>query len=137
LRCVYIIREDRLRQAISWARALQTHKWASDHEVHEPRAEVFRRNQIDRLMAGVVEREHRWERFFAESGIEPLRLTYEELLVAPEKTVAAVLGHIGVAGADRHPAAPPTLRRQADALTEEWVRRYLGETAKAVTAGAP
>jgi len=136
LRCVYITREDRLRQAISWARALQTHRWASDHEVREPRAEVFRRNQIDRLMAGIVEREQRWESFFAECGNEPLRLTYEELLAAPGQTVAAVLGHIGIRDAHSHPPGAPTLRRQADELTEEWVRRYLDETAQAVAPGA-
>src|SRR4051812_30708315 len=32
LRYVYITRRDRLRQAISWARAVQTGWWASDHE---------------------------------------------------------------------------------------------------------
>jgi trehalose 2-sulfotransferase len=135
LRCVYITRDDRLRQAISWARALQTNKWASDHAVREPHAEVFRRNQIDRLMTGIAEREQRWESFFAESGTQPLRVTYEELLAAPQQTVAAVLGHIGVTDAHRHPAGAPTLRRQADELTERWVRRYLDETANALATG--
>jgi trehalose 2-sulfotransferase len=129
LRHVYITRGDTLRQAISWARALQTHKWASDHEVQVRHPEVFRREQIDNLIAGVVERERRWESFFADSGIEPLRVTYEGLVAAPADTVAAVLGHIGIADAGSVRAGMPTLRRQADELTEDWVSRYLGEAA--------
>jgi trehalose 2-sulfotransferase len=125
LRYVYITRDDRLRQAISWARALQTHKWASDHEVRVQETEVFRRRQIDRLISGIAERERRWEKFFAESGTEPLRLTYESLLAAPEEAVTIVLDHIGVADARSFPVGAPTLRRQADELTDDWVRRYL------------
>ena len=99
LRYVHISRSDRLRQAISWARALQTHKWASDHEMQVQLPEVFRRRQIDNLIAGIDERERRWEAFFAAIGIEPLRVTYEQLVAAPEPTVGAVLGHIGVEAA--------------------------------------
>ena len=135
LRYVYITRADRLRQAISWARALQTDKWAFDHEVRVPRSEVFRRNEIDRLIAGIAERERRWEKLFAESGIELLRLTYERLVAAPEETVAAALGHVGIADAGSYPAGAPTLRRQADELTEHWVRRYRDGTAQAVAPG--
>jgi trehalose 2-sulfotransferase len=135
LRHVYITRGERLRQAISWARALQSHRWASDHEVQVEHREVFQRKQIDRLIAGVAERERRWEAFFADSGIEPLRITYEDLVAAPEDTVAAVLGHIGIESAGHVPVGTPTLRRQADELTEAWVSRYLDEAADAVVPG--
>jgi trehalose 2-sulfotransferase len=135
LRHVYITRNDRLRQAISWLRALQTHKWASDHEVPVRQPEVFRREQIDNLIAGVVERERRWEMFFADSGIEPLRITYEDLVAAPEDTVVAVLGHLGLEHAGSIPVGTPTLRRQADDLTGDWVSRYLDEAAPAAASG--
>ena len=135
LRYVYITRSDRLRQAISWLRALQTQKWASDHEVQAQHREVFRRNQIDNLIAGVGERERRWEAFFADSGIEPLRITYENLVAAPEDAVAAALGHIGIEDAGSVPVGTPTLRRQADELTEAWVSRYLDEAAQAAVPG--
>jgi trehalose 2-sulfotransferase len=134
LRHVYITRSDTLRQAISWVRALQTQKWASDHEVRG-HPEVFSRERIDNLIAGVVERERRWEMFFADSGIEPLRITYEDLVAAPEDIVVAVLGHIGVEHAGSNPVGTPTLRRQADELTEDWVCRYLDEAAPAAIPG--
>jgi len=125
LQFVYITRRDHLRQAISWARALQTHRWASDHEVAEEGQEVFRRAQIDRLMAGIAERERRWEAFFTGSEVAPLRVVYEDLVAAPGGTVAAVLRHVGIPAPEHFAVAEPTLRRQADELTDDWVSRYL------------
>ena len=125
LRYVFIARRDRLRQAISWARAIQTGKWASDHQVAEHNGISFRRQQIDRLLEGIAERECRWEARFAASGVEPLRITYEELVAAPAQTVRSVLRHIGVESPDSIELSPPSLGRQADEATEEWVNRYL------------
>jgi trehalose 2-sulfotransferase len=133
LRHVYITREDRLRQAISWARAIQTHRWSSEQEVYDDNHEIFRREQIDRMIAGITERERRWEALFADCGADPLRITYEELVARPEETVAAVLGHIGVEDPVGVRLAGPTLRRQADGLTEEWVSRYRAGALQAAT----
>jgi LPS sulfotransferase NodH len=127
---VYITRRDRLRQAISWARAVQSGKWASDHEVQRERPAMFRREQIDRLLAGISEREHRWEAFFAASGAAPLRIEYEDLVASPGDTVQAVLRHIGV-DAEGVVIGAPTLSRQADATTEDWVSRYLDQQVSA------
>jgi LPS sulfotransferase NodH len=132
LRYVYIRRLDRLRQAISWARAIQSGKWASDHEVAERDGISYRRPQVDRLLEGIAERERLWEARFAAAGVDPLRVTYEQLVAAPAQTVRAVLRHIGVEAADSVDVPPPSLRRQADEVTEEWVARYLeGEQAAA------
>jgi hypothetical protein len=58
-------------------------------------------------------------------GIRPLRIVYEDFAKHYGRTLKAVLLYLGVA--DRTiPPAP--LERQADALTEEWVRRYQAET---------
>jgi trehalose 2-sulfotransferase len=124
LRHVYITRRDRLRQAISWSRALQSNKWASDHEVEQEHPVAFRRAQIDNLIAGIAERERRWEDFFARSSARPLRLAYEDLVVSPQDTVVATLRHIGV-DHEQLSIGTPALRRQADEVTEEWVSRYL------------
>ena len=121
---VYIIRRDRLRQAISWARAVQTGWWASDHEAPEHLPVVFDRAQIDRMIDGIAERERRWEELFERLGAEPLRTTYEDLVAAPQPTVVGVLRHLGIDVPDDLAIRPPTLKRQADLVTEQWVRRY-------------
>jgi trehalose 2-sulfotransferase len=134
LRRVYITRRDRLRQAISWARAIQSGEWASDHVVKAERPVVFRREQIDRLLAGISQREHRWESLFAASGSAPLRIDYEDLVASPDETVLGVLRHIGVECSERVRIGAPTLRRQADEVTEDWVSRYSDREPERLTA---
>ncbi len=124
LRYVYISRRDRLRQAISWARAEQTGRWASTNQPIRRVEAVFDRDQIERLYAGICKRERAWEALFDRAGVSPCRILYEDLVESPEVTVRGVLDHLGVAGAGDVTVGPPTLARQADHLTEEWMARW-------------
>jgi LPS sulfotransferase NodH len=135
LRYVYITRRDRLRQAISWARAVQTGWWASDHEAPEHVPVVYDRAQIDRLIDGIAERARRWEELFERIGSKPLRTTYEDLVAAPQATVRTVLRHIGADVPDDLAVGPPTLEQQSDLTTEQWVRRYAAEAGGAPATG--
>ena len=123
LHLIYIARRDHVRQAVSWARAIQTGQWASDHPVREgePRFDPA----LLRDLLGRIEREERdWQRFFESRGAEPLRIDYEELTGAVNQTVLRVLAFVGVPVPDGFEPPRPTIERQADALSEEWVRRY-------------
>jgi LPS sulfotransferase NodH len=131
LRYVLVAREDKLRQAISLWRALQTQVWnsadaepASDNR----RAPAYSRAAIDTLQARLADDEAAWRRWFAARGVRPLELVYEEFADRPGDAAAQVLDHLGI----RRPAglavrAP--IQRQSDALTEEWVRRHEGQRA--------
>jgi LPS sulfotransferase NodH len=123
LRFVYVTRRDRLRQAVSFARATQTEQWASDHP--EPRrAPVFDREQI-RSMHEWIERDERlWEAFFAHRSIAPLRLVYEDFAASPAAAVMSVLELLGVRLPAGYRLPAPTIHRQADELSDDWVRRY-------------
>ena len=120
---VYINREDRVHQAVSYARALQTGRWASDHRVQNGNP-VFRPDQIRRLLAQISEHEDCWERFFQRQRVRPLRVSYEDLVESPAVTVEAVMRSIGVDLPDGFVLRAPTLEKQADDLSEEWVRRF-------------
>ena len=125
LRYVHMGREDLLRQAISWLRALQTNQWASSHDaLAEP---AFDRAQIEFYLDAIREWDAAWEEFFAAHSITPYRVVYERMVEEPVETVRGVLGFLGVATTDLEPA-PLELERQADALTDEWVERYTAYT---------
>jgi LPS sulfotransferase NodH len=64
-----------------------------------------------------------WDAYFLGLGIQPLTITYEELAEAPDPVVRRVLAHVGVPAPADLALDAPALTAQADALSEEWVRR--------------
>jgi LPS sulfotransferase NodH len=130
LRYVLVTRRDKLRQAMSLWRALQTQVWNAGDEdgASEDGGPAYCRAAIDALRARLAADEEAWRRWFAARGCRPLELVYEQFAARPAAAAAAVLEHLRIpAPGDLRP--PAALRRQADALTEDWVRRHEGDTA--------
>jgi LPS sulfotransferase NodH len=123
LRLVHHTRRDRIRQAISLWRALQTWSWRHEPAAAHPEP-VFHRGAIVHLARSVAAEDAAWERFFAAAGAEPIRVVYEELTADPPGTVARILDALDLpvpAGA----GARTGLARQADDLSEAWAERCL------------
>jgi LPS sulfotransferase NodH len=128
LHLVYVRRLDRLRQAVSFARATQTEQWSSLHKapVVPP---TYDREQI-RLMLHWIEREEAaWEYLFGDSGAPLYRVIYEDFVESIEKTLIDVVRFLEIELPPAFEVPEPTLHRQADVLTEEWIARYLEEAA--------
>jgi trehalose 2-sulfotransferase len=123
LRYVYVTRHDHLRQAVSFARAIQTDQWASDQPAGttEP---VFDADQIDELLAWIRREEVQWEALFERERVQPLRIAYEDFVAAMDRTLRDVLRFLDVELPAGFQAPVPALGRQADERSEEWVRRY-------------
>jgi trehalose 2-sulfotransferase len=124
MRFVNVRREDRVRQAVSWVRALQTGSWSTVLGPEQAQA-VFDPEDIERKIGRLEKEEAAWERLFERYGISPFQLTYERLVEAPEDTTRAVLDFLGVELPAGFRFDPPLMQRQADELSEEWVARYL------------
>jgi LPS sulfotransferase NodH len=120
LRLVSIRRDDRVAQAVSWAIAEQTGRWASTHDA--PGTARYDRRHVARLLRRIRREEAAWDRWFVAVGIEPLRVTYERLVADPDGVVRAVLTHLGVDATV--PLEPPTLERQADEESDRWAARF-------------
>lgn len=121
LRVVHLRREDVVGQAVSWARAEQTGYWQDgDRPTVEPRFDL---GTIDDLLRTIQEHEAAGSGWFAEQGITPHRVTYEEVTADPRQAVLGILGHLDI----EPPAAwepAPRERRQADETNAAWVRSY-------------
>ena len=124
LRLVYVRRRDHVRQAVSWARASQTGQWASDLPVLRDGPASYDAQEIGELVARIESEEDRWEDLFARRGREPLRIDYEQLAPDPASAVRRVFDLVGIEAPPGFEPPAPTLRRQADELSEAWVRRY-------------
>lgn len=127
LHYIWITRRNKLRQAVSLHRALQTNVWLQMEDAPPaPAAQpVFDFHKIDGLLHNVVlASDAGWQRFFEANGIQPLHVDYSELAADNLTTAQRVLTYLDVPIPAQHQFAPPILRKQSDALSEQWVQRY-------------
>jgi LPS sulfotransferase NodH len=132
---VYLTRQDRVRQAVSAYVAAETSVFRSfspgDNDART-RSVEYQYDAILRQLAAADYGNARWREFFAANGIEPYRIEFESLASACQPTVGALLRYLGHSGAP----PPPRLLRQATALSETFVRRFLHDhDAAAVATG--
>jgi trehalose 2-sulfotransferase len=128
-RYVWVSRRDRVRQAVSLWKALQTQAWAADDgdgAGHEP---VYSYQAIDHLRALIAAHDRAWVAFFDANGIEPLAVTYEQVAADLPGMVRSVLEHLDLDPAVADGVRPP-MERQADARSDEWVERYERDAAE-------
>jgi LPS sulfotransferase NodH len=122
---VRVIRRDKVGQAVSLWKAIQTASWrAEDARGRRPE---YDRDAIDHLTRRLFEHERSWTRFFEDARLEPLEITYETFVTDYEATIRRVLAWVGVEDADGVPIGAPPLRRQADSTSQEWSERFARE----------
>jgi LPS sulfotransferase NodH len=134
-RFVWIRRRDTTRQAVSLWKALQTQQWRRDSD-EDVRAKGLRFSfaAVNHLKLRIDEHNAAWQDFFDGCGEEPVRVVYEDLVEDYEGTVLRLLDELGVQVPQNFAVEKPRMRRQADELSEEWVRLY-DERAAARTGG--
>ena len=121
---VYLTRQDRVRQAVSAYMAAETSVFRAFSREDDDRCSrrvEYRYDGILRQLAAADYGNARWRQFFAANGIEPHRIEFESLASAYQPTIGALLAHLG------RPGTPPAPRllRQATALSETFMRRFL------------
>jgi LPS sulfotransferase NodH len=116
---ISITRRNVLRQALSAARAAQTMAWTS--RMPEGKHARFRYGAVLKHLVHTVREVELWERFYSANGIRPLRVVYEDLEEDYRGTMERVVGFLGVDAI----IPSPSLKKQADGTTEEWVERFI------------
>jgi LPS sulfotransferase NodH len=145
LHYIHIVRKDKVRQAVSMARAIESQKWYSARP---------RRFGLKRLYAGVSDRlkgrtrppsgdaptydfdwinglyrmllaeDAAWEAFFKESGLKHFRVVYEDFAKSYEETAVDILGYLDIPLPEKVTFARRSLTKQGDAVNEEWAQRF-------------
>lgn len=123
---VHLVREDRVRQAVSAAVATNTGVWRSIPGVDDrapAREPAFDYEQIERLIAYSDACHGHWRNYFAVSGTPPITVTYETLVTDYAGTVGDLVRRLGGSGA----SPSPRMRRQGGSTSEAMVARFLRE----------
>jgi LPS sulfotransferase NodH len=130
LHYIWIRRHDKVRQAVSLWKALQTWTWRQEDLSPRPnvsagsRKPIFHFKAIDHLVQQIEADEAAWQHYFRSYDIQPFIVEYEELTVAYEEIELEILQFLGIPIPEEFVFIEPRMKRQADALSEEWVQRY-------------
>jgi LPS sulfotransferase NodH len=113
VRYVLLTRQDKAAQAVAWTLGRENRELDFDPET----IATFER----RLTAD----EWHWVSYFARGGIEPLVITYEQLVADYETTVRSVLGHVGVEAPSHIGMTAPEVITPHDARSNRWREEYV------------
>ncbi len=125
---IYINRQDRVAQAVSMARALQTNQWSSQGEKGPKPQLRYDRELIANSMKEVELQDAGWLNWFKANSITPFRLAYEDLIADPASTVQSVVEYLEVQNAERDEVKVPPVEKQSDDTNQEWIERFRRET---------
>ncbi|MCW3032025.1 MAG: trehalose 2-sulfotransferase [Solirubrobacteraceae bacterium] len=130
LHYVFISRSDKVRQAVSLWRALQTWVWRKEAgaPADEPlpsQRSVYSFDAIDHLLGQLRRHEDSWRGFFFRIGQRPLSILYEDVAGDLAGPVGRVLTEIGVEPPADWAISARSPSRQSDELSESWVQNYL------------
>lgn len=140
VRYVWLTRRDRTRQALSLLRAQASGRWQSTQAA--PAAPAAPKaagapdlGAVDDAVGDLVSWDAAWESFFAQAGVRPVNLVYEDLVRDPSATLHELLAALEIALPAEWKPGPPERSRLADETTERWLATYRRE-AKRARAGA-
>ena len=116
---LFVERRDRVAQAISFSRALQTGQWSSEGPRRDVKA-TYDFAQICRLYFLIGESYAFWRDYLAATGSSYEHVYYEDMVSFDDvlNTCAAFFG-LGVEGFE-----PSPLKVQRDAMTDEFKERF-------------
>jgi trehalose 2-sulfotransferase len=127
-----LTRQDKVAQAVSLVKASQSGLWhlASDGSERQRSKEhehpAYDADAIGAEVTSLTKDDVAWQEWFAQQGISPLCISYEDLATNPKAMLAKILAALG-----RDPniamSIEPATARMADEETDRWIERYRNE----------
>jgi LPS sulfotransferase NodH len=140
---VRIVRANKVRQAVSLWKAVQTATWREDQasagaiasvendgsppyrsfiEEHRPQLR-FHYGAIDHLLRQLLIEEASWDAFFEHTRIKPILVLYENFAADYEASTLNLLDRLDLAPPEGFDFEP-RMKKQSDAVNDDWTKRY-------------
>jgi LPS sulfotransferase NodH len=138
---VRVVRANKLRQAVSLWKAVQTATWREDQAtakavsveengspyksfLEERRPQLrFHYPAISHLLEQILIEESRWDSFFEHCQIRPVLVLYENFAADYETSTLNLLDRLDLSPPQGF-AFEPRMKRQSDVVNDDWTRRY-------------
>ena len=117
---VWLRRQDKVRQGLSWWRAFVTDQWSLSpgQQAEQPPLDL---EQVVPLVRLAQQCEDGWRQWFVSAGLQPCEVLYEDLARDRLTVTNTVLEFLRLPLLDAPGLPPVRYRQQADALTERYV----------------
>jgi LPS sulfotransferase NodH len=139
---VRVVRANKVRQAVSLWKAVQTANWREEQassaaggieadgsppyrsfiEEHRPQLR-FHFKAINHLLEQLLIEEASWDAFFEHSGIRPILVLYENFAGDYEQSTLNLLERMDLSVPEAF-EFEPQMKRQSDGINDDWTRRY-------------
>ncbi len=131
----YIVlnRRDKLAQAVSMARAMQTNAWTSmdGAAAMTPR---YDEGLIRQCLEEIERQRLGWLRWFEVNAIAPVVVSFEDLIADRAGVVRGVVELLQVENDEPEQIRPPAIRKQGDEINLAWAARFRREHGLSPTA---
>jgi trehalose 2-sulfotransferase len=137
LQFVRVVRANKVRQAVSLWKAVQTATWSQDEretaagasppfksfiEEHRPSLR-FHYKAISHLLEQIMRDEAAWDAFFEHVQIKPTLVLYENFAASYVDSTLNLLDRLGLE-APSDLELKPQLKKQSDGVNDDWTKRY-------------
>jgi LPS sulfotransferase NodH len=133
---VRVVRANKVRQAVSLWKAVQTLTWSESHNGSDDQSApyksflqenrpglLFHYRAIEHLLHQVLAQEAFWDTFFEHIRVKPILVLYENFASDYALSTERLLERLGLELPPNADLEPP-LRQQSDSINDDWVKRY-------------
>lgn len=119
---VYLIRNDIVAQAVSYARAIRSKQWF--HNEYRRVDIEYDRTMIDHARTLIINQRTQWERVFSATAAEVLRVSYEDYVANKAEVVERVVRYVCGPTERAGNLGLGNISVQRDLASNEWIERY-------------
>jgi LPS sulfotransferase NodH len=127
---IYINRRDKVAQAVSMAKAMQTNAWMSFDPV-TGKSVRYDADFIAQCMHEVEQQRLGWWRWFETNSVTPFVVTYEDMLADKDSVVRSIVELLEVENDEAEKIELPAVEKQSDETNLEWMNRFGRDTKSA------
>lgn len=131
---IYLTRKDKVRQAISFYKAIHTNIWRKEidgktlghpNPNHKSNGKLkFSFKEIQRYADYFHKQDENWRKYFHENNIKIFSVIYEELIEDYENTIIQLLEYLKIKKSSGSIKISSDLVKQADSLSDKWIKKY-------------
>jgi LPS sulfotransferase NodH len=131
---IYLNRRDKLAQAVSMAKAMQTDAWTSMDGVPEI---ILRYDEafITQCLEDIQQQRLGWLRWFEMNNITPFVVNYEDLVADKASVIRRIVELFDVANDEPEEVRLPVTQKQGDGTNIEWAARFRREADQRIQPG--